>query len=315
MKKLALVFIGVFVWLNLNAQKIQELGKVDWLRDYDQAIYLSEKTNKAILILFQEVPGCATCKNYGEKVLSNPMLVDVIEHYFVPLVIYNNKEGKDKKILERYNEPSWNNPVVRIVDKEGENIIERINGNYTSAGLLDGIVQSFTERGIVIPQNIRLLEEILNTKATEESIYSMYCFWSGEKVYGKVRGVYQTTAGWQNGREVVKVEYDPKLISEKELTKIGKRSNCADQLITGGAEFRKDSDPKYYLKNSKYRQLAMHPLQAARVNSLLGEGVEDISEWLFPSQQLAMEKISTRVLYDENFEEAWQKMIAVNKNR
>jgi hypothetical protein len=43
----------------LQAQ--QELGDVKWLRDYDTAVQEAEKSNKLIFILFQEVPGCATC--------------------------------------------------------------------------------------------------------------------------------------------------------------------------------------------------------------------------------------------------------------
>jgi hypothetical protein len=34
-----------------------ELGKVPWLRDYDEALALARKTKRPILILFQEVPG------------------------------------------------------------------------------------------------------------------------------------------------------------------------------------------------------------------------------------------------------------------
>ena len=309
MKYLSILICSLILTSNIFAQDIQELGSVNWLRDYDEALAQSSELNKPVLILFQEVPGCATCRNYGDNVLSDPLLVDVIEHYFVPLAIFNNKGGADKKILDKYNEPTWNNPVVRIVDHKGENLIKRINGNYSTAGLVDGIVQSFTERSKQIPQDIRLLYDIATTNPTAESTYSMFCFWSGEKTYGKLDGVYSTTAGWQNGREVVKVVYDPSKVTEKELTKKGKQSNCADDLFEGSVGFRKDKDPKYYLKNSEYRKLAMHPLQAARINSLLGQGVKDVSEWLFPSQKLALEKMnSKKALYDLDFDEAWSEM-------
>ncbi len=309
MKYLSILICSLILTSNIFAQDIQELGSVNWLRDYDEALAQSSELNKPVLILFQEVPGCVTCRNYGDNVLSDPLLVDVIEHYFVPLAIFNNKGGADKKILDKYNEPTWNNPVVRIVDHKGENLIKRINGNYSTAGLVDGIVQSFTERSKQIPQDIRLLYDIATTNPTAESTYSMFCFWSGEKTYGKLDGVYSTTAGLQNGREVVKVVYDPSKVTEKELTKKGKQSNCADDLFEGSNGFRKDKDPKYYLKNSEYRKLAMHPLQAARINSLLGQGVKDVSEWLFPSQKLALEKMnSKKALYDLDFDEAWSEM-------
>ena len=104
-------------------EQIQELGKVAWYRDFDQALAQSSKQNKPVFILFQEVPGCSTCRNYGKGVLSHSVIVEIIEEYFIPLAIFNNNGGKDSEVLKRYDEPSWNNPVVRIVDAKGENLI------------------------------------------------------------------------------------------------------------------------------------------------------------------------------------------------
>ena len=84
------------------ATQAQELGKVSWYRDFDQAIALSQKKNKPIFVLFQEVPGCLTCRNYGKGVLSHQVIVDAIEQNFIPLAIYNNKGGKDRTVLNRY---------------------------------------------------------------------------------------------------------------------------------------------------------------------------------------------------------------------
>ena len=86
----------------------EELGKVSWYRNYEEAVALAKKEDKSVLILFQEVPGCMTCRNYGQNVLSHPLMVDAIEHLFVPLAIYNNKKGKDDKVLKQFGEPAWN---------------------------------------------------------------------------------------------------------------------------------------------------------------------------------------------------------------
>ena len=40
-----------------SATNPKELGKVSWLRDYDQAIAQSKKTGKPLFLFFQEVPG------------------------------------------------------------------------------------------------------------------------------------------------------------------------------------------------------------------------------------------------------------------
>lgn len=54
-----------------------------------------------------------------------------IESEFVPLLIFNNKGGKNAKLLKRYREPSWNYPVVRFLDGKGHDLIPRKDKLYT----------------------------------------------------------------------------------------------------------------------------------------------------------------------------------------
>ena len=81
MPNLRLVLSSFFALLSvcLMAQQPIELGTVNWLRDFDQAIAESQKQQKPVFILFQEVPGCATCQNYGSNVLSHPLIAEAIE--------------------------------------------------------------------------------------------------------------------------------------------------------------------------------------------------------------------------------------------
>ena len=118
-----------------------ELGSVHWLRSYDEAVQKSKAESKPILILFQEIPGCQTCRMYG-SVLTHPLLVEAIESEFIPLAIHNNKGGTDAETLKRFNEPAWNNPVVRIVDANGKDVVARLNGNYSAAGLASTMSQA-----------------------------------------------------------------------------------------------------------------------------------------------------------------------------
>ena len=94
-----------------------ETGQVKWLRNLDEAKQLSAKVDKPILMLFQEIPGCSTCQTFGREPMSHPLVVEAIESAFVPLLIHNNKQGYDSQILKQFKEPSWNNPVIRYVDK------------------------------------------------------------------------------------------------------------------------------------------------------------------------------------------------------
>ena len=92
-----------------------ELGRVAFLRDSVVASKKANADNKPLLVLFDEVPGCATCTGFGSGPLSHPIVVSAAESEFVPLAVYNNVAGKDAEVLKAFNEPAWNNPVVRFL--------------------------------------------------------------------------------------------------------------------------------------------------------------------------------------------------------
>ena len=66
--------------------------------------------------------------------MSNPIVVEAIEDLFVPVLVYNNRKGQDKKMLDQFDEPSWNNPVVRYLDAGGDDLIARKDGVWSTAG-------------------------------------------------------------------------------------------------------------------------------------------------------------------------------------
>ena len=103
----------------------EEAGVVSWGRDLDTALAASRTSGRPVLALFQEIPGCAGCKQFGRDVLSNPLLVEAIETQFTPLLIHNNKPGRDAEVLKRFGEPAWNYQVVRFLDPAGKDIIPR----------------------------------------------------------------------------------------------------------------------------------------------------------------------------------------------
>lgn len=293
MKSILFVLCSLILPICLPAQNPIELGKVNWLRDYDLALRESQKQHKPVFILFQEVPGCATCQSYGKNVLSHPLLVETIEEEFIPLAIHNNKGGADRKVLEHYGEPSWNNPVVRMVDQRGEDLMPRLSGDYTTLGLTERMIYALQRADREVPLYLQLLrDELLARKqGTQKATFSMYCFWTGEKQYGQLDGVISTRAGFMDGHEVVEVEYNPKVITLDKLIEAGKNTSCADRLYTHAEEqtsagkqllgankvtatksFRSDRQPKYYLFRSHYRAVPMTALQAARANALMGQG-------------------------------------------
>lgn len=288
----------------------KELGKVNWLRDIKTATTQAKVEKKPIFLLFQEVPGCSTCRNYGQQVLSHPLIVEAIETYFVPLAIYNNKDGKDREVLDYFHEPSWNNPVVRIIDDKKKNLVNRISGNYSVNGVTEAIIAVLQNQKIDIPAYLSLLHEELNARQTgvETTYLSMYCFWSGEKSLADINGVIETQAGFMDGREVVKVNFAPATLNYVDLIQKAKTKSCASHVYTDNlvqqlaAEkvvgsgktsekkaFRIDRETKYYLYKSSYKYLPMTSLQAVKANSLIGKGQSPNS--VFSPRQLALLKI------------------------
>ncbi|MCC7245284.1 MAG: thioredoxin family protein [Saprospiraceae bacterium] len=265
------------------ASQPEELGKVQWSRDLDAGFEQSKASGKPMLILFQEVPGCSNCTRYGNNTLSHPLIVEAIESFFVPVCIYNNKGGKDAGALRRFDEPAWNNPVVRIVNSEGKDVVLRMSNFNSSAQLVNGMRRALEAGGSVIPAWMELLEEELSAREAglKTATFSMYCFWSGEGTFGNIPGVVETEAGFQNGKEVVRVQYNPSKITEKELESLTKPKGIAACAKNEG--FRLDREPKYYLAQTDYRFVPMTSLQASRVNSALGQR-GDADAFLSPRQ-------------------------------
>lgn len=274
-----LIVLGFF---NVLSGQV-ELGNVDWNRDYEQALSQSNKSNKPLLILFQEVPGCSTCQNFGKNVLSDKLIVEAIEDNFVPVAVFNNKGGKDKEVLNLYQEPSWNNPVMRISLPNGKTI--RNSGSYDAVSIIDFISRGLLENNLMIPlylSNLRK-EYSLKTGPSEELTLGMFCFWSGEKELGSLEGVTSTSAGWMGGKEVVKVTYNPEVLPTKKLIAKADKKNMANYIFTNDSnlevkninplgKYRLDKDQKYYLKKSKYADVEMSEYQRMLVNAALGAG-------------------------------------------
>lgn len=279
----------------------EELGDVRWMRDYEAAMARAQERDVPVFILFQEVPGCSTCRNYGNNILRHPLVVEAIEEYFVPLAIYNNKGGADAKVLSMYGEPSWNNPVVRIVDpKDSKDIVPRLAGRYDLQHMVANLSRALLASGRLIPNYLDLLAEEVSVTNPRETYLSMYCFWSGELALAAVDGVLETEAGFMHGREVVRVIYDAAQVSEEDLLSAAQSQKCADAVYTDDGlmkraatlrdithrstgRFRADKESKYYLHRSAYSHVPMTSLQALKVNRAIANK-QDFAEYLSPRQ-------------------------------
>ncbi len=309
---LTLISIESFAQERTNpAKQYEELGEVSWHRNYHFAKQLAVREQKDLLILFQEVPGCATCRNYGRNVLTHPLIVETIETFFIPVVVYNNKGGRDKELLDRFKEPAWNNPVVRIVNTSGKDLIQRVSGNYSAKWLITAIIKALSVKRKNIPEFLKLLNYTLSARynGTERTMYfKMYCFWSGEKHFGSHPGILSTEAGYMRHSEVVKVKYDQLKVSEPDLVAFAKKANC-EPILNDGSYRIASKDLKYYLNQSNYQYLPLTEIQQCRVNSALGNGLS-ARNLLSPKQLAWLESIQndgpkTKALWHMPFKKAW----------
>ena len=279
-----------------------ELGQVHWLRDLDAGRTESQKSGKPILILFQEVPGCSNCTRYGNTTLSHPLIVEAIETFFVPVCIFNNKGGKDADALKLFGEPAWNNPVVRIVRADNQDIVLRMPNFNSSLQLVNGMRRALDLTVTTAPLYLELLEEELSAREAklETATFSMYCFWTGEGTFGAIPGVIETEPGFQDGKEVVKVQFDPTVTSRADLEKLTLPKSMTACPKNEG--FRSDREPKYYLAQTDYRFIPMNSLQACRANSLVGKRQS-------PDAVLSQRQLDLLKKVNESPKKAWKNMI------
>ncbi len=276
-----------------------ELGDVRWHRDYEAARKASARTGRPLLVLFDEVPGCSTCVRYGQAVLTHPLIVEAAETLFVPVAVYNNVPGPDRRVLEKYGEPTWNNPVVRLVSADEAPLTPRLSGRYDQASLVQAMQAALRKAGRPVPGYLQLLADELSGGRTEVALFAMHCFWTGQACLGDIDGVLGTRTGWRSGREIVEVRYDPRRIKLTDLLTAGRR--CADQVYVPAGEVAvartifgdrvgrgvslrpSPSDDLYQLTHSAFARVPMTTLQAQRVNAALGAGRAP-SKWLSPRQ-------------------------------
>lgn len=284
-----------------------ELGLVKWNRGFDAACKVAKDQGKPVLILFSEVPGCATCKGYGEKVMSHPLVVEAAEMLFVPVAVYNNIEGDDRKTLDSFKEPTWNNPVVRVVAADRTPLTDRVDGDYTVAGVAKAMTAALKAAKKDVPAYLSLLaeEEVARSTKTETAVFAVHCFWEGDQKFGELPGVVGTSIGFLDGQEVVEVKYAPSKLTFADLRKKAAAMSCATRIYArndaqaaskpAGKDdklqvkrsteaMRLDKVQKYHLSNSLYKHVPMTELQACRVNAAIASSA-DAPRFLSPRQQ------------------------------
>lgn len=293
-----------------------ELGKVPWLRDYDEALKLAKAKNKPLLVLFQEVPGCKTCRDFGSGPLLHPLVLG-LSREFIPVVVFNNVKGKDRDILRRFTEPAGNNPVLRFLDADERDLLPRKEGVWETDAILKRMCQALRQTDRDLPECVRLLCAEMKSTVREKAVFAMGCYWEGEKRLGELDGVLATRIGTFQKREVVEVEFDAVALDFKDLLARARELDClnrvytrtdaqqkiADKLVGKLAERTDDeidarTTQQYDLAHfPAYYWLPLTPMQATRINAALARG-ESGDRFLFPFQKeyrMRLQEVVSRV--------------------
>jgi len=157
-----IMFLAAFLMMAPGARADKnpiEIGAVRWGRDLDGALQKSGETGRPVLVLFQEVPGCSGCQNFGQTVLTHPLVVEAVEDEFLPVLVYNNRVGRDRELLERFGEPAWNFQVVRFLDAAGRDIIPRKDRVWTAGHLARRMIEALQAAKRPVPKYLQALSE------------------------------------------------------------------------------------------------------------------------------------------------------------
>ena len=277
-----------------------EVGTVDWMRELDDALAASKQTSKPVFALFQEVPGCAGCQQFGADVLSEPLVVEAIENEFVPLLIHNNAGGRDAEVLATYGEPAWNYQVVRFLRPDGSDVIERRDRVWETGPLAARMIEALQRADRPVPKYLRLLEQEHSDRLA--SVYlAQPCFWVGEMEVGRIDGVVTTEAGFINGAEVTKARFDQRVVSATDLVGDAQRRGVASAVFvdspiagvdapvigSGAYSAAPESDQQRQVRG-RLRIHDLHDAQMTKLNSFLPVSLRDAAAFVSPRQLRAL---------------------------
>lgn len=291
----------------------EELGEVAWLRDFERGRSAASEQGKPILLLFQEVPGCSTCVNFGLDVLTHPLMVELIEGHFIPVAIFNNHPGKDADILQRFGESSWNNPVVRFLGPDGAELVPKLADRYDALGLHEKITAVLERLGSDLPGYFRLLgrDLLVESGLAKSAVYTTPCFWSGETSLAQHPATVTTEAGWSDGEEVVRVDYDPRVASSSELDSYA-RTEGFGRLES--ALFQVDGEPQFYLRKHVARHLPLTRAQRTQLNLAVPYRAP-LADLLSPQQcawlaDAGLQRASGGEAYRDDIRQSWPALAA-----
>jgi hypothetical protein len=240
-------------------------------------------------------------------------MVELIGDRFVPVAIFNNRPGADADVLRRYGEQSWNNPVVRFLGPDGNELLPKLADRYDALGLHEKIVAVLERLDDDVPGYFRLLERDLLVEygLSKCATYTTPCFWSGETSLAQHPSVITTDAGWVDGQEAVRVQFDPRVASLEALDAYARTEGFSPAR---SGSFELDDEPEFYLRKNAARHLPLTAAQRTQINLALPYG-GSLADLLSPQQSAwladpRLEQSSADDTYRLDIRQSWPALAA-----
>lgn len=232
------------------------------------------------------------------------MIVAAASSEFVPVAVYNNVKGADADLLKRFDEPAWNNPVMRFLGTDEKDLIPRKDEVFHGGVVLARMVEALEKAKRPVPAYLKLAVAEFAPKKTETAVFAMHCYWEGEAKLGALDGVISTRIGMLAKKEVVEVTFDPTVIGYKAVVEKAKEMDCthavfartdaqaktakevvAEKLVErSDKDIDADTQQQYHLaQHPRYHYLPLTAAQATKVNAALANK-KSPDEFLSPLQ-------------------------------
>ena len=286
----------------LHLRRQREIGNLKFsfnAESWEQAKDESKRSKKAILILFHETAVHHTGHSL-QSVLSNPLLVEAVETYFITVFVPKMATNlAERALLKKYGNCGLKEiSIVRIVDYKGRDLAGKVK-RCDEWNLARAVGRALVAQGLKVPTYLKLLCQESDPAAEGVAVFGMSCFREGELAFAKYRGIVSTRAGWMGSKESVEVTYNPKICPYSKLVQHAIKENAADviyclngrQMRIANSEVRRackdsimvgrihplatisvlDADSKFYLSETALLYVPLLRVQAVKANLLISQ--------------------------------------------
>jgi hypothetical protein len=213
-----------------------ELGAISWQRDLEGSLAAAAAGDGIVLVFFVRIGDARKQIEFGEAVLSNPLLVEAIETEFLPVAIYETGPGEHERVRHRYSEAAADGPVLRFLDPQGSDILPRGEAVWTVHDVAQRLVSALTARGRGVPGYLRILAEETDPAALERTTLAVEDQHRAEGELGALAGVVEARSGWLGGYKIVEVAFRPQELLFESLIQQALDLKCAEFVYCHSAE-------------------------------------------------------------------------------